>query len=251
MSATRPRRFRCSGSASRCGRSTPCSSPTTPATAPGRGRVFDGAADHRGRAGDRGARGAGALRRRALGLHGLGRDRRRDPRRGRAGEGARTRRALYCCDPVIGDVGRGVFVRPGIPEFMREHAVPAADVVTPNQFELDFCPAEQRDAARGARGDRRGARARAARRCWSPRCTPTRRRPTRSTSSPPTAAGRFRVRTPRLPIAVNGAGDADRGAVLRALPARRLGRRGAGARRVLGVRRAQAHGRRRARARSC
>jgi pyridoxine kinase len=38
---------------------------------------------------------------------------------------------------VIGDVGRDVFVRPGIPEFMREHALPAADVVTPNQFELD------------------------------------------------------------------------------------------------------------------
>src|SRR5215204_2626740 len=46
-------------------------------------------------------------------------------------------KALYCCDPVIGDVGRGVFVRPGIPEFMREHAVPSADIVTPNQFELD------------------------------------------------------------------------------------------------------------------
>ncbi|HEV7874178.1 MAG TPA: pyridoxal kinase PdxY, partial [Enterovirga sp.] len=46
--------------------------------------------------------------------------------------------ALYCCDPVIGDVGRGVFVRPGIPEFMRDLAVPAADIVTPNQFELDF-----------------------------------------------------------------------------------------------------------------
>ena len=23
--------------------------------------------------------------------------------------------ALYCCDPVMGDVGRGFFVRPGIP----------------------------------------------------------------------------------------------------------------------------------------
>src|SRR5215510_7441065 len=46
--------------------------------------------------------------------------------------------AQYCCDPVIGDVGRGVFVRPGIPEFMRERAVPSADVVTPNQFELDM-----------------------------------------------------------------------------------------------------------------
>ena len=48
------------------------------------------------------------------------------------------RRRAYCCDPVIGDVGRGVFVREGIAEFMKEKAVPAADIVTPNQFELDY-----------------------------------------------------------------------------------------------------------------
>jgi pyridoxine kinase len=48
------------------------------------------------------------------------------------------RDAIYCCDPVMGDVGRGMFVRPGIPEFMRDQVVPAADVVTPNHFELDF-----------------------------------------------------------------------------------------------------------------
>lgn len=46
--------------------------------------------------------------------------------------------ALYCCDPVMGDVGRGMFVRPGIPEFMRDRVVPQADVITPNHFELDF-----------------------------------------------------------------------------------------------------------------
>jgi pyridoxine kinase len=46
--------------------------------------------------------------------------------------------AVYCCDPVMGDVGRGMFVRPGIPEFMRDRVVPAADVATPNHFELDF-----------------------------------------------------------------------------------------------------------------
>jgi pyridoxine kinase len=46
--------------------------------------------------------------------------------------------AIYCCDPVMGDVGRGMFVRPGIPEFMRDRVVPAADVITPNHFELDF-----------------------------------------------------------------------------------------------------------------
>src|SRR4051794_7826154 len=46
--------------------------------------------------------------------------------------------ALWCCDPVMGDVGRGMFVPPGIPEVIRDRVVPAADVITPNHFELDF-----------------------------------------------------------------------------------------------------------------
>lgn len=50
----------------------------------------------------------------------------------------RNPKAVYCCDPVIGDVDRGVYVRPGIPEFMRDQVVPAAQVVTPNHFELDL-----------------------------------------------------------------------------------------------------------------
>ncbi len=45
--------------------------------------------------------------------------------------------AVYCCDPVIGNRTRGVFVRPGISEFFRDRAVPAAQIVTPNHFELD------------------------------------------------------------------------------------------------------------------
>ncbi len=45
-------------------------------------------------------------------------------------------RAVYACDPVIGDFGRGVFVRPGIPEFFRDRALAQSDLVTPNQFEL-------------------------------------------------------------------------------------------------------------------
>jgi pyridoxine kinase len=50
----------------------------------------------------------------------------------------RNPQAIYCCDPVMGDVGRGMFVKAGIPEFMRDTVVPAADVLTPNHFELDF-----------------------------------------------------------------------------------------------------------------
>jgi len=46
--------------------------------------------------------------------------------------------AVYCCDPVMGDVGRGMFVRPGIPEFLRDTVLPRADILTPNHFELDF-----------------------------------------------------------------------------------------------------------------
>ncbi|MEU4235851.1 pyridoxal kinase PdxY [Actinoplanes sp. NPDC026619] len=46
--------------------------------------------------------------------------------------------AVYCCDPVMGDVGRGLFVRAGIPQYMRDVVVPRADIITPNHFELDF-----------------------------------------------------------------------------------------------------------------
>lgn len=46
--------------------------------------------------------------------------------------------AIYCCDPVMGDVGRGFFVRPGIPEYLRDEVVPHADIITPNLFELNF-----------------------------------------------------------------------------------------------------------------
>jgi pyridoxine kinase len=42
----------------------------------------------------------------------------------------------YLCDPVMGDVGRGVFVNDAIPDFLRNLAIPCADIITPNQFEL-------------------------------------------------------------------------------------------------------------------
>lgn len=46
--------------------------------------------------------------------------------------------ALFCADPVMGDVDRGFYARPGIPEFWRDHVVAKADVMTPNLFELEF-----------------------------------------------------------------------------------------------------------------
>lgn len=50
----------------------------------------------------------------------------------------RNPKAIYCADPVMGDVGRGFYARPGIPEFMRDHVTAAADIMSPNLFELEF-----------------------------------------------------------------------------------------------------------------
>ncbi|GAA5235772.1 pyridoxal kinase PdxY [Verticiella sediminum] len=70
----------------------------------------------------------------------------------------------YVCDPVMGDTGRGIFVRPGIPEFLRDRAVPAADVITPNQFEFEWLSGTRlssvAEAAQVARGLLRSARGR-------------------------------------------------------------------------------------------
>jgi len=45
--------------------------------------------------------------------------------------------ALYCCDPVMGDVGRGFYVKPDIPDMFKKELIPLADIVCPNQFELE------------------------------------------------------------------------------------------------------------------
>jgi pyridoxine kinase len=116
--------------------------------------------------------------------------------------------AVYCCDPVIGDVGRGVFVRPGIPEFMREQAVPAADIVTPNQFELELLTDIQIRTISDAH------RAVEALRDAGPKVvmvTSLETEETPADSIDLMAAddkGAFRVRTPKLDVSVNGAGDA-------------------------------------------
>ena len=45
--------------------------------------------------------------------------------------------ALFVCDPVMGDTDVGLYVAPDIVSEMRQRAVPAADLITPNQFELE------------------------------------------------------------------------------------------------------------------
>lgn len=124
--------------------------------------------------------------------------------RAKAANGA----AMYCCDPVIGDVGRGVFVRPGIPDFMRDRAVPAADILTPNQFELEWLTGQQVTTLASAKA------AIAALQAKGPRCllvTSLRTEDTPADAIELLAGegGEFwRLRTPLLPLSINGAGDA-------------------------------------------
>jgi len=116
--------------------------------------------------------------------------------------------ALYCCDPVIGDVGRGIFVRPGIPEFMREQAVPAADIVTPNQFELDYLSGLTTQTLNEVK------QAISAVQEMGPRAVlvtsvEAQETPDDTIDLIAGEGGRFwRVRTPKLSLNVNGAGDA-------------------------------------------
>jgi pyridoxine kinase len=116
--------------------------------------------------------------------------------------------AVYCCDPVLGDVGRGIFVRPGVPEFFAEHAVREAHVLTPNHFELDLL------AGRTTRTLADVKEAVASVQDTGPRVMMV--TSLVSDDTPDDAVdvlaaegGRFfRVRTPKLDVTVNGAGDA-------------------------------------------
>lgn len=47
-------------------------------------------------------------------------------------------KALYCCDPVMGDRPEGFYVRRELPGLMVREAVPRADIVTPNLFEAEI-----------------------------------------------------------------------------------------------------------------
>jgi pyridoxine kinase len=125
----------------------------------------------------------------------------------RAGKAANPS-ALWCCDPVIGDVGRGIFVRPGIPEFLRDSALPEADILTPNQFELEWLTGRPVTTLGEAKAAVAALQAR------GPRCvlvTSLRLADTPENEIGMLAGeggGFWRLSTPMLPLSVNGAGDA-------------------------------------------
>jgi len=120
--------------------------------------------------------------------------------------------AVYCCDPVIGDTDTGVYVRAGIEEFLRDRALPEADIATPNRFEaerltgmdcstLELAKAAVTRVADGMRSE-------------GPRCVlmtslETEETPGDHLDMMVAEGGAFHLlRTPLLPVSVNGAGDA-------------------------------------------
>ncbi len=51
---------------------------------------------------------------------------------------ARNPKLIYCCDPVLGDRDRGLFVNADIPPLLRDLLCPLADIITPNHFEFEW-----------------------------------------------------------------------------------------------------------------
>jgi len=118
---------------------------------------------------------------------------------------ARNSRLRYCCDPVLGDRDRGLFVRDDIPPLVRDLLCPLADIITPNHFEFEWlCGAKAASidqvlkAARAfmARGTVVITSAELA-------DTPAGEIETLAVER----ANAWRVRTPKLPISPNGTGD--------------------------------------------
>jgi len=112
--------------------------------------------------------------------------------------------ALFCCDPVIGDIDTGSYVTAGIAEFFRDQALARADIVTPNRFELEYLTG-------ASIGDVRAAgEAAAALRALGPRIVLVTSLDTVPDGITMLAAGPegiWLVETPRLPAMLNGCGD--------------------------------------------
>ncbi len=116
--------------------------------------------------------------------------------------------ARYCCDPVIGDVDTGIYVRDGIPDFVRTRALAMADVATPNQFELGVLSGLDTGIMDGLLAAMDWLHALG---IGALLVTSVQTDETPDNCIEMMASGRdgvFRLRTPLLPLSINGAGDA-------------------------------------------
>jgi pyridoxine kinase len=114
---------------------------------------------------------------------------------------------LYCCDPVLGDRDRGLFVHVDIPPLVRDRLCPIAGIITPNHFEFEYL-----GGAKAATIDRviEAARALMARGPSTVVVTSAELADTPEGEIETLAVERskaWRVRTPKLPISPSGKGD--------------------------------------------
>ena len=117
-------------------------------------------------------------------------------------------KALYACDPVMGDHGKGLFVRDGVPQFMTERALPRADILTPNLFELEILTGRQPRTLEDVRDAAAGLLTRGPKTVLVTSLTSGGNAAGEMEMLAVTGEGAWRVATPRLPISPNGAGDA-------------------------------------------
>jgi pyridoxine kinase len=124
---------------------------------------------------------------------------------------ARNPALAYCCDPVLGDRDRGLFVHADIPPLVRDRLCPLADIVTPNHFEFEWlCGTKAAtidqviEAARNlmARGPSTVVVTSA-----ELSDTPDGEIETVAVERAADGYEAWRVRTPKLPISPNGTGD--------------------------------------------
>jgi pyridoxine kinase len=115
--------------------------------------------------------------------------------------------AVYCCDPVIGNRTRGAFVRPGLSEFFRDRAVPVAQVVTPNHFELDRLARRDTTDMRQVLAAIHALHARGPRAILVTSVVASETPAGHVDVVASDGAAQYLVRTPRLVTAGNGAGD--------------------------------------------
>lgn len=115
--------------------------------------------------------------------------------------------AVYACDPVMGNAASGCFVSPAIPVLLRDRVVPAADIITPNQFELGYLTGTQPGSLSSTLDAVDAARSLGP----STVLVTSVERPDAPEGTiemlAVDAAGAWVVQTPRIPMKANGSGD--------------------------------------------
>lgn len=115
--------------------------------------------------------------------------------------------AIYACDPVMGNAKSGCFVAPAIPVLLREKVVPAADLITPNQFELGFLTGTEPDSIESTLASVDAARAMGPRTVLVTSVERPDRDPETIEMLAVDDSGAWIVQTPLLPMKANGSGD--------------------------------------------